>query len=316
MLSLTLLLLSNVTVQLPSEATVQGSEMTLGQIATIQGTDPADVARVEGLALGYAPSPGYSRVVQRWKLVDTVEREFGDLTVTFEGQATCRVWPKTAIIASEDLRVEARHALEALFTGEDVQIRALGELHDETVPEGVQGRRLVAEPMRASLTTGADHSGSWSVPVQIVVDGMPYRTVWTAFEVDLFRVLPVLERDVAKGETIQPGDIVQKRTPVRSPAGFFPLSEGQLLGATANRFLSKDQPVGERDVTRLTAVKKGETIDLAVENRTILVHTKVTALQDGYVGDIVLVRVMNSGKELSVTVDRKDHVYLSLGDSN
>ena len=47
MLILGTLLLSNITITLPSEVSVMGSEITLGQIATITGADEAQIARVK-----------------------------------------------------------------------------------------------------------------------------------------------------------------------------------------------------------------------------------------------------------------------------
>jgi len=316
MLSLTLLMLGGVTVELPTEAKVQGAEMTLGQVATVTGDDPAEVARVAGLTLGYAPSPGYSRVIQRWKVADTIRTRFAGVEATFTGAEASRVFPETAVVTSVELRTSAQQALEGLFVGEDATIRPVGELNDETVPMGVKGRQLLAEPALASVSRDAQNPGAWSVPVRIIVDGMPYRTVWTSFDVDVYRMMPVLKRDIAKGEKISRGDITLERTAVRSATGISPLAEDKLVGATAKRVLMTGQPVGERDVIRSKAVKRGETIDLLVEKRAIQVTAKVVALADGYIGDTISVQVLSSGKELTATVDRKGHVILSLSAKN
>lgn len=312
MLQLALLMFGGVTVDLPAEKNVQGTEMTLGQIATVRGDDPAEVARVEGLALGYAPSPGYSRVIQRWKLIDVAKKELVGIEVAFQGQAACRLWPETAVVTGLSLQEKAKVALQGLFVGEDVSVRAAGSLDDEVVPRGFESRELVAEPGLATKTGGSNRTGSWNVPVRILIDGMPYRTVWATFDVELYRMLPVLQRDVAKGDTIRRGDVALARTAIKSEAGFDPLTEAKLVGASAKRLLRKDEPVGARDVERLVAVKKGETIDLEVENGQIHVIAKVVALEDGYVGDVVSVQVAGSGKELTATIDRMRHVRLVL----
>ena len=81
MLILATLLLSNITVTLPAEASVEGSEITLGQIATITGADPEEVARIAAIELGYAPSPGFTRVVQGWKVEAQLETKGVTVTV-------------------------------------------------------------------------------------------------------------------------------------------------------------------------------------------------------------------------------------------
>jgi len=50
------LLLAAVTIFLPVEAPVRGTEIELGEIATIQGADPAILAALEALELTGAPS--------------------------------------------------------------------------------------------------------------------------------------------------------------------------------------------------------------------------------------------------------------------
>ena len=50
------LLLGGVTVTLPMEAHVRGTEIELGEIAQVVGADPEEVDRVAALELGYAPA--------------------------------------------------------------------------------------------------------------------------------------------------------------------------------------------------------------------------------------------------------------------
>ena len=63
------MLLGGVTVVLPAESTVRGTEVSLGEIAQVSGSDAAQVERVRAVDLGYSPTPGYSRVVKRDRVV-------------------------------------------------------------------------------------------------------------------------------------------------------------------------------------------------------------------------------------------------------
>ena len=88
---MTTLLLAGVTVSLPMEADVHGTEILLGDVATISGEDAAEVSAVEGLSLGYAPAPGYSRLLQRHRLEQLVDRKLPDVVIAFRGEPACRV---------------------------------------------------------------------------------------------------------------------------------------------------------------------------------------------------------------------------------
>ena len=313
---LTTLLVAGVTVMLPAEATVLGSEITLGEIAKISGAQPDELARLQGYTLGYAPSPGYSRVLQDWKIEHQLRQSFVKLDIKVTGSSACRIRPKVAIVPGSEVESKAREALTAILEGEDVEIRLVDPIADESVPHGLKSRRLLVQPSTVTISSSRRATGVWSVPVQIVVDGNPYRTIWTAYEVTLFRTMPVLRRDIQKGEPIFPTDMQMKRAPLGGPSNQKPLEMAELAGALANKPLSMGSVVGRADVTRTKAIKKGEQVSLLVRKGTVVVQTYVTALQDAYIGDHAKVQIVDSTKELSVTVVAMGSVQLDMSTHN
>ena len=304
------LLLSNITVTLPAEAHVRGSELTVGEIASVEGGVAQDVELVKAFSLGYAPSPGYSRVLRGWQIEQSLRKEFEELQFTVAGKAACRIWPSVATVSAEQIEAEARRALGALFSKEDVEITLKAALEDEKVPVGLATRELVAEP-----STTASGPGTWSVPVKIVIDGMPYRTVWTTFRVDLYRVMPVLRRDIAPRGAIGVGDIVLRRAAVAAASGKTPLRAEELVGATAKRLLKAGQPVSNQDVNRVKAITEGEIVSLVVRNGLVKVSTQALALRDAYLGDVIPVRTNGGAKELLARVVASGRLELRIGTS-
>jgi|GEM_PF-626976 len=313
MLTLATLLLSQVTVTLPAEATVRGSEITLGEIATVTGPDEEEVTKVRSVELGYAPSPGFTRVLESWKIEARLERQLAGMEIDLQGEASCRLWPAVAVVRSQELVTVARAALEEVFAQEDATIETVGEVDDQTVPEGSLGRELLAQPDTSASTSESLQPGTWNVPVQILVDGMPYRTVWTSFRVTLHRDLPVLTRDIPRGGSIQPGDLVLERTAIARSGAFQPLGERKLVGAVAKHPLRRGHPVTASDVRRPLAVAEGETAHLVVESGTIHVTARVTALEDGYLDDVISVVVVGTEKELSARITQRGRLLLDLG---
>ncbi len=302
MMLLPTLLLAGVTITLPEEASVLGSEISLGEIAAIDGAKPDQLERLEASQLGYAPAPGYSRVLQDWKIQGQLVKAFSDVEITVTGARACRIRPKVATVKGTELQGEAHRVLTEMLDGEDMSLRLVHNLDDEVVPQGLTGRRIVIEPSTTTISSSKTATGTWSVPIQILVDGMPYRTVWATYDVTLYREMPVLRRDIQKGEPILAADMVMRRAALTAPSNEKPMMVSELVGATANRQLSMNRPVGRRDVTRAMAVKKGETVSLTVKNGTILVKTYGTALSDAYIGDTTKIQLTPSMKELAVTV--------------
>jgi flagellar basal body P-ring formation protein FlgA len=302
MILLPTLLLAGVTITLPEEAFVLGSEISLGEIATIEGAKPAQLERLEAFQLGYAPSPGYSRALQDWKIQGQLMKAFSDIEFEVTGSNVCRIRPTVATVKGVELQDAAKKVLENMLDGEDMTLRLVHNLDDEIVPQGLSGRRIVIEPSTTTISSSTTATGTWSVPIQILVDGLPYRTVWATYDVTLYRDMPVLRRDIQKGEPILAADMVIRRSPLTAPSNEKPMQVSELHGATANRQLSMNRPVGRRDVTRAKAIKKGETVSLVVKNGTILVKTYGTALTDAYIGDTTKVQISGTTKELAVTV--------------
>lgn len=305
------LLLSSIAITLPAESTVSGVEISLGDIAAITGDNEADVARLERISLGYAPAPGYTRVFHQWKIAALVRQQIADAEVSIDGSETCRVKPLTTVVPSEEIAAAALGALEMLLENEDVEITATGELEDELVPKGNAGVQVRVKVGDAALSSSRSQ-GRWSVPVELVVDGMPYRTVWIPYQVQLFRVVSVLVRDIPRGEQIGPADIVEKRIAVSTDISTEPLTRIELSGSTAKRLLAKELPVHAHDVARVVAVQKGETVNLSIRKGKVFVSAQVVSLQDGYIGDVVAIRVLHSEKDLTAKVIGKGQLRIEL----
>ena len=105
------LLLGTVTVVLPPEANVSGTELRLDAIAKVEGENPAEVAAISSLHLGYAPAPGYSRLLDAQRLALDIERAAPNVDVVFQGARACRVWPETTSISGAAIEAVAREEL-------------------------------------------------------------------------------------------------------------------------------------------------------------------------------------------------------------
>ena len=75
----TLFLLSlGVQIELPTEARVRGAELDVGSVAQVTGDDAAEVERVRAISLGYAPAPGYSRLLQVERIAREIQAQAAD----------------------------------------------------------------------------------------------------------------------------------------------------------------------------------------------------------------------------------------------
>ncbi len=186
-----LILLGGVTVTLSDKAQVRGLDITVDEIAQVTADDPTVAARVAALSLGYAPAPGYHRILRADVVQFDLRRALPGIELDVLGAQRCRVDPLTEQLDAERLWSLASAELEELFRGTDAAIRRDGELALVEVPLGVEPLEL-----KVSLVDRTPTAGPKTVAVQLWIDGDLYRTVHVTFSISLREPRWVLRQSV------------------------------------------------------------------------------------------------------------------------
>ncbi len=307
-----LLLWTGVTITLPAEAKVEGTELSIGAVAKIECDDAALTARVQALSLGYVPAPGFSRVLESGALLRQVRAAAPGIEVKIAGANTCRVLPETETVRAEAIVSSARAALEQHLAGHDLSdctlelVSAIGAIE---VPRGKQSCALEVAPQPAKPSPGPA-----LVAVRLVVDGQTYRTVYTSWKVQAWREQPVLVRNVRAGEMIDASMVELRRAPIDAALVMSALESIQVFGTAAAHELPAGKTLLAGDLVRPTIVKKGDALILVVNSGAVRVRTPVTADQAGALGDRIKVVVQQSGRELNAVIESRDRVSVDLGE--
>jgi flagella basal body P-ring formation protein FlgA len=301
------LLAGGVTVTVPVESKVRGTEIELGELCLVAGLDGELVERVRALELGYAPAPGFSRLLTADRIRAELAKAMPGVEVRVAGERACRVWPQIEELAPAALEAAARLELARTFAGKEATFTLAEPLSVVKVPLGEQGSRILARPSSAEAK-----SGVVGVPVEVLVDGVRYRTVWTSWRVDVWETRPVLTRPVRAGESLAPELFSRARVQIGRAAELVALDPAQVIGAVATRDLAVGERVTALDVHRPAAVTSGSTLFLRVKKGPIEARVSATALETGSVGDRIRVRTTEAGQELVATVVGRDLCELKL----
>jgi flagella basal body P-ring formation protein FlgA len=309
MLSVILLraLLSGVTVTLPVEAKVKGTEIELGELCLVAGLDSELVARVRALELGYAPAPGFSRLLTAERIRSELARALPGVEVRVAGERACRVWPEIDAIPPDVVEEAARAELLRAFADKEATFTLSEPIGTVKVPMGERGRELVARVSADEL-----HSGTIGVAVEVLVDELRYRTVWTSWRVDVWETRPVLTRPVRAGEELRPELFSRARVQIGRTSEPQALDPRQILGAIARRDLAPGERVTVQDVHRPAAVTLGATLFLRVKKGPIEARVSALALETGSVGERIRIKTVEAGQELVATVVGRDLCEISL----
>jgi len=292
---------------LPAEVRVRGTELTLGQVASVRCADEALRRKVEGFGLGWSPAPGYSRLVTGAQLERELEAAIPGLDVEVAPAATCRVLPETRRVEGRELETRAHTELSALFQAQDARITSKAALRDLELP----AERETFE-LRARLDQRELRAGDWQVPVQVWIDGSLYQTVWTGFAVELWTEAPVLVRDVARGELLAPEFVERRRVQVQPGVPVQGLDGAALAGALALRDLGRGASITARDVRRAQLVAQGEPVTLEVKKGAVVARSTVVCRQDGALGDRVKIQTGDKSRELVAQVVGRALVRIEL----
>lgn len=318
---------SEITVALRAEARIRGTEVELAEIAEVSGLDAESVRRAAAFELGSAPAPGYSRLFVAERVRAELLRRLDGVTVRLAGERACRVYPEVETVPVEEILGAARAELERALAGREATFTARAEIQRAEVPVGVEGHAV-----RSTLVVPPTASGTVSVPVDLLVDGVRYRTVWTNWDVDLWETRAVLAKPVRAGDPLRADLLARSRVPVLGEARGEPLSAEELAGALAVRDLAAGECVTRDDVLRPKLVNPGETVFLRVRKGAIEACSAAVALEPGAIGDRIRVRILSApdavrgaahpaargalqpaGQELVATVKSRESCELDLG---
>lgn len=297
-----------VTIVLPHRADVFGTEIVVGEIADVLSDDVVLARAVETTAIGYAPAPGYSRLLQNHQIGLELQKAFPDVTWTFKGQVATRVWPVVYTVPSQELEAAALAEVEAAASGLDADYVLSSPIADLRVPGVQSGVSLRGALELAQLTTGG-----LTVPVQVLLDGQVYRTINTTWNVKVWQQLPVVGRPVIAGEPLSPSLFETRRVLLDGRTKSKPVALDLIAGATAARALRTGQVVTEADVHRPVAVRSGDVIFIEVAKGAVTARVVGTALASGALRDRVIVRLDASGREMLGTVVSPELVRVELG---
>jgi flagella basal body P-ring formation protein FlgA len=241
------------------------------------------------------------------RLRDQLARELPGVEIRVVGERACRVWPEVQEILPEVLQETARLELVKAWSGREATFTLVQPVGSAHVPRGERDTSL-----RVRLPQTALRAGIVGVPIEVLVDGLRYRTVWTSWKVDVWETRQVLGRPVRAGEALRPELFVRSRVPIGGDGGLTTLQPAQVVGAVAKRDMVPGERVTAHDVHRPAAVTLGATLFLRVRKGPIQASVSALALETGAVGDRVRVRTIESGQELQATVVGRDMCEISL----
>jgi len=193
--------------------------------------------------------------------------------------------------------------------GPEVLLQLLRSQHDymhwshiEMKPEEFQVYGEVISPKSI-------HAGTRSITIRTKYGS---RTMAQVVRLRWFAYLVVATKDIKRGEVLSPDVLeVQLVEYKRSYRRCFS-NIGEVVGMGSARSIKKGEPITDRDIERPYLVKRGDRVTVVVRSGAVDVEVEGIALEPGFKGSRIKVRVPKFRKDIEAVVISEKMVLLDL----
>ncbi|MGO8704856.1 MAG: flagellar basal body P-ring formation chaperone FlgA [Candidatus Brocadiia bacterium] len=301
-----------VRIELKEAAVLQTAEIRLRQVADVSG-DATLAADIGEVSLGSTPWPGNSRSVTKEQVArHLISAGFDVKGYEWRGAAACLVTLLTTKVTGEQIVQAGREYLASLpmLQRDDTHIEVEQTPRDCVVAGSAENVSLSA------FAASADRPwGRLRIFVKIKVDDKAFATVPLMFMVTTNQKILVAARPINRGEVIEKG-CLDTREIVLGPDSpqqtYLDPAPESAVGKVAVRSIPAGAALEASMVAEPLAIRRGEDVTLSLKSEHMEVVTKGIAQKDGYVGDLITVKVFLSGKDLTCKVVANGSVELPL----
>jgi flagella basal body P-ring formation protein FlgA len=292
---------AGVQVVVPSDNTVSGPRILLGDIANVAPDSDSEADRqlaslLEAADLGPTPAPGQKLTLRRQQLESRLIESGApvndarwiipnQLTLTGEGSAPDRDLLKR--IVTEHLERSEP------WTSGRWELLNVTSPAPPALPEGNVEWRFAPQP--------SSNPNYLSGTIYFTVNGQDAARVRVTAQIDLQVPALVAARDLPRGHVIAEEDLSESLAPFSRAKGAL-TDVGQAVGQTTKVSVRAGSPVRDRDLVRTAMVTKGETVSIIAQSGGLKVTALGQARENGALGQTITVTNQDSKKNISAKV--------------
>jgi len=275
------------TVTLKEEAQVKGPQVTLGDVAEVEGENTESLRAVE---LTPAASPGASKrvdatvVASRLKAAGVKPQD-----IEIKGSRSVSVTTLHQEVTREMIADQLGHFIESQMPWDaaKTEIHVSLPLQDLLVPQGELWLEWKPDPQYRYVGTG-------SFRCEATVDGQVKKTFTCKAVIETFDEVVVAAREISRGKALTRDDLKLERRPLSAlrEAGLRDPSEA--VGFMARTAIAPGQIITPRMVTPPSIIKRNQLVTVETRAGGLHVQTQARAESDGAVGDVITCVNLNS----------------------
>ncbi|HYD79883.1 MAG TPA: flagellar basal body P-ring formation chaperone FlgA [Paucimonas sp.] len=279
-----------VRIELKPLAVVAKRDYTLGDIASVTAEDAREANVLAAIAIGKTPRPGYTDRMTKEELRRVIRSRGIDAAAEWKGADVVRVEAAANPFSGKRIADDAAAHLSALLAnaGYRAEIQPAADVADVPLPHGEVSLRPRAMNIEETLRR--------RVPVRmdILLDGVFYRSLNVPFLVKAYGPAWVARRDLPKGQALQCADLSEQVIDVAAFDGDVAAGKCDDGLGRLKHALAGGSPLLTANLQPVPAVTQGETITLQFVDGALALESAAVALTDGAVGQRVPVKPATS----------------------
>lgn len=290
--------LADCEIRLLESCRIKTPEITLGDISVVKVADSNLKERLQGLVLADSPNIGQKRVISSYRVRSLLSQE-GLEDVKVLGLHSTVNLESRAVSQQEIQDILDAWIAQQASSGADLDVRFLSLADGWELPlfEGMEIRVRDGQNLR---------SGMNSVVICAELDGRVLSTERCRLRASLSQEVPILVRDIARGESISEQDLQMKRMDLGDLAPNSLKNVDEIAGLVAKRNLKSGKPVSAQQIDQPVIIPKGSLVRVLIQNGNIRMSLAgARALRDGKRGEMIsLSNPMNQKGPITAKVVR------------
>lgn len=297
---------NGVKIIIPAQVEVRGEEILLRDIARIQGEKNQSLSNLARISLGRAPRSGQARWLYRSYVEYVLERSgWPEHAYDLEMPAKTKVLGASQEISAAQFLT----AVEDFLRGKADEAWTEFRVEPVRIPD-----RVSVSPGELRLTVTGDKEvytpGPLTLRVMVALNGKEVRTVPVTVRLYIKAHVLIAQRPLGKFETIFSGDLATELREMRPGEEAVRLPEPGKYRVT--RALQQGEVVKRKDLQLVPEVVKGSKVSLTVTSGSLRLSLVGLAVEDGWLGDTIRVKNIDSNQIIMAKVTGAGQVEVSV----
>lgn len=289
---------SKVAIRLADEATIDGEQILLGDIAQVSA-DEEKAKRLRQISLGFSPNIGMKREIFRDQFLRAIAAAgFSADDFTLQSAPKIVVRRSSQTLNQDSIREAVENAVSANFQTESVEI-IITKLQ---LPEKIELPKGKVEILAAPISGVRNFLAPFTVLLEIKVDGKTKHRTSANVEIETFAEVLVMNKPLKANQRITENDVHTAKIRLEKPLANYLLDAEKLRGKKLLKNVSADEPLLATSIIADAVIRVGDSVKIVGQSEKMQIIVLGEARANGRIGERIPVKNKESGIILQAIV--------------